>query len=48
MKKIINDPNFILSEMIGGYLGVFGDIIEQVGDYTSVVRKNLSPEKLVS
>jgi len=46
MKKIINDPNLILSEMIEGYLGVFGDILQQVGDFTSVVRKNLSPGKV--
>jgi dihydroxyacetone kinase len=46
MKKIINDPNFILSEMMEGYLGVFGDILEQVGDFTSVIRKNLSPGKV--
>ncbi len=46
MKKIINDPKFILSEMMEGYLGVFGEIIEQVENYTSVVRKNLSPGKV--
>ncbi len=43
MKKIINNPKNVLPEMMEGYIGVYGDIIEQVENYTSVVRKNLSP-----
>jgi dihydroxyacetone kinase-like protein len=46
MKKIINNPKNVVPEMIEGYLGVYGDIIEQVENYTSVVRKNLSPNKV--
>lgn len=46
MKKIINDPKKVLPEMMEGYMGVFGDILEQVENYTSVVRKNLSPKKV--
>jgi dihydroxyacetone kinase len=46
MKKIINDPKNVLPEMMEGYMGVFGDILEQVENYTSVVRKNLSPDKV--
>lgn len=46
MKKIINDPKNILSEMIEGYLGVYGDILKQVEDYTSLVRKVLEPGKV--
>ena len=32
--------------MLEGYLGVYGDIIEQVGNYSSIVRQNLSPDKV--
>jgi dihydroxyacetone kinase len=46
MKKIINDPKNILSEMIEGYLGVFGDILKQVENYTSLIRKDLEPDKV--
>lgn len=46
MKKIINDPKNVLPEMMEGYIGIYGEIIEQVENYTSVVRKNLSPEKV--
>jgi len=46
MKKIINNPKNVLPEMMEGYIGVYGDIIEQVENYTSVVRKNLSPNKV--
>jgi dihydroxyacetone kinase len=46
MKKIINDPKNILSEMIEGYLGVYGDIVKQIENYTSLVRKNLEPDKV--
>jgi len=46
MKKIINDPKNILLEMIEGYLGVYGDILKQVENYTSLVRKNLEPDKV--
>ena len=46
MKKIINNPTSILTEMMEGYLGAFGDILEQIEDYTSVVRKDLSPDKV--
>ena len=35
-----------MPEMLEGYLGVYGDIIEQVGNYSSIVRKNLSPDKV--
>ena len=46
MKKIINDPKDLLSEMIEGYLGVYGDILKQVENYTSLVRKKLEPDKV--
>jgi hypothetical protein len=42
-KKIINNPKNVLPEMMEGYLGVYGDIIKQVENHTSVVRKNRSP-----
>jgi dihydroxyacetone kinase-like protein len=46
MKKIINDPRNVVPEMVEGYIGVYGDILKQVENYTSVVRKNLSPDKV--
>lgn len=46
MKKIINDPRNVVPEMVEGYIGVYGGIIEQVENYTSVVRKNLPPDKV--
>ena len=46
MKKIINDPKNILPEMMEGYIGVYGDIIQQVENYSSVVRRNLEPDKV--
>ncbi len=46
MKKMINDPKNILPEMMEGYLGVYGDILRQVENYTSLVRKDLEPGKV--
>lgn len=46
MKKIINDPKNMLSEMMEGYLGVYGDLVKQVENYTSLVRRNLEPGKV--
>lgn len=46
MKKIINDPRKVVPEMIEGYTGVYGEILEQVENYSSVVRKNLLPDKV--
>jgi phosphoenolpyruvate---glycerone phosphotransferase subunit DhaK len=46
MKKVINDPKNVVHEMLEGYLGIYGDILKQVEDYTSVVRKDLAPDKV--
>jgi dihydroxyacetone kinase-like protein len=46
MKKIINDPKNILPEMMEGYLGLYGDTVRQVENYTSLVRRNLEPGKV--
>lgn len=47
MKKIINDPSSISSDMMEGYLGVFGEIIDQVEHYTSVSGKTFHLIRLV-
>lgn len=46
MKKIINDPKNMLSEMMEGYLGVYGDHVKQVENYTSLIRRDLEPDKV--
>lgn len=46
MKKFINDPNNVIPEMMGGYLRAYGDIIRQVEDYSSVVLRDLAPNKV--
>ncbi|GAP22132.1 dihydroxyacetone kinase subunit DhaK [Leptolinea tardivitalis] len=46
MKKFINDPNDVLPEMMEGYLRAYGDIIERIEDYPSVVLKDLDPGKV--
>ncbi len=46
MKKIINDPKNMLSEMMEGYLGVYGDLVKQVENYTSLIRRDLEPGKV--
>lgn len=46
MKKVINDPKNVVKEMLDGYLGVYGDIVEQIEDYTSIVLKDLAPGKV--
>lgn len=40
MKKMINKPENIVTEMIGGMLKAFPDYLEQVGDLPVVKRKN--------
>ncbi len=46
MKKFINNPDNVLPEMMEGYLRVYGDIIERIEEYPSVVLKNLPPNKV--
>jgi dihydroxyacetone kinase-like protein len=46
MKKVINDPKNVVKEMLDGYLGMYGDIVEQIEDYTSIVLKDLAPGKV--
>ena len=46
MKKMINKPENIVTEMIGGMLKVFPDYLEQVGDLPVVKRKNKKEGKV--
>jgi dihydroxyacetone kinase-like protein len=46
MKKVINDPKKVVQEMLEGYLGMYGDILTQIENYTSVVLKDLEPDKV--
>jgi phosphoenolpyruvate---glycerone phosphotransferase subunit DhaK len=46
MKKVINDPKNVVKEMLEGYLGIYGGILEQIEDYTSIVLKDLAPDKV--
>lgn len=46
MKKMINKPENIVTEMIGGMLKAFPDYLEQVGDLPVVKRKNKKEGKV--
>jgi dihydroxyacetone kinase-like protein len=46
MKKMINKPENIVTEMIGGMLKAFPDYLEQVGDLPVVKRKNKKQGKV--
>lgn len=46
MKKMINKPENIVTEMIGGMLKAFPDYLEQVGDLPVVKRKNKKDGKV--
>ena len=40
MKKFINNPDDIISEMIGGFIGAFGEHYYKLPDYNGIIYKN--------
>ena len=40
MKKIINQPQDVVSEMLAGLIYAYGDLIEKVSDFEIIKRKS--------